>query len=304
MSFMRVNPDPSTALLDAINLTQKNINTDLQEMSTGLDVNSLGDNPAAVAALVENHTQTAQTDQFLQNVNNVQGLLQVGDNAMSSAVNLMTQAISLGVEGANGTMSDSDRQAIAQQMSGILQQMLGLANLTYQGNYIFAGTADQTQPFTLNSASSDGVTYNGNSNVNSVDFGSGQNMAINVPGSQIFTNSNGDIFGALTGMISALQSGTGLDAANGALQSAFNELNTQRVFYGNGLTQLESTTTFLNQENVELSTQENNLVGANMSQVASDYSAAQVQQQAVLAAASKILDQPTLFDYLDTTSTT
>lgn len=298
MSSMRVNPDPSTVLLDAINLSQQNINTNVQEMSTGRDVNSLGDNPSAAAALVENQTQSAQTDQFLQNINNVQGLLQVGDSTMSSAVNLMTQAISLGVEGANGTLSDSDRQAIAQQMSGILQQMVGLANLTYQGNYVFAGTADQTKPFTVDSTSSDGVTYDGNTSVNSIEYASGQSLAINVPGSQIFTNANGDVFGALTQMVTALQSGTGLDAANTAMQNAFNELNSQRVFYGNGLSQLESASSFLNQEQVELSTQENNLVGANMAEVVSDYSAAQVQQQAVLSAAGKILGRPTLFDYL------
>jgi hypothetical protein len=72
----------------------------------------------------------------------------------------------------------------------------------------------------------------------------------------------------------------------------------KRVFFGNGLSQLQNATSFLNQEQVELSTQENNLVGADMAQVVSNYSQAQVQQQAVLSAAGKILGQPTLFDYL------
>jgi flagellar hook-associated protein 3 FlgL len=295
---IRVNPDPSSELLAAINLSQQNIDTTLQEMSTGRSVNSLGDNPAAAASLVDNHTQTAQVDQFLQNISSVQGLLQVGDSTMSSAVNLMTQAISLGIEGATGTVSAENRQAIAEQMTGILQQMMGLANTTYQGNYVFAGTADQTQPFTSNSASPDGVDYNGNTGVNSVELASGESVAINVPGSQIFANPAGDVLGALNGMITALQSGTGLDAANAALDNAFNELNAQRVFYGNGLQQIETATSFLSQDKVELSQQENDLVGADMSQVVSDYSQAEVQQQAVLTAAGKIIGRPTLFDYL------
>ena len=83
-----------------------------------------------------------------------------------------------------------------------------------------------------------------------------------------------------------------------ALEDAFNAVNAQRVFYGNGGAELNTATTFLSQEQVDLSTQQNSLVGADLSVVASDYSQAQVQQQALLAASGKILSEPTLFDYL------
>ncbi len=245
-----------------------------------------------------NDAQTAQVDQFQSNISSVQGLLQVGDSTMSSVVNLMTQAISLGVEGSNGTFSGSDRQAVASQMTGILQQMVGLANATYQGNYIFAGTDTQTAPFTLDPAAADGVTYNGNTDVNSVQLSTGQSLAINVPGSQLFQNASGDVFGALNQMITALQSGTGFDAANTALENAFNAVNAQRVFYGNGGAELNTVTSFLSQEKVELTSQQTNLIGADLGAVASNYSQAEVQQQALLAASGKILGQSTLFDYL------
>ncbi|HTX16251.1 MAG TPA: flagellar hook-associated protein FlgL [Candidatus Baltobacteraceae bacterium] len=297
---IRVDPNLSSELIAGLDLNQQSVNVDLEELSTGKDVNSLGDNPSAAASLVGNQTQSAQVDQFLSNISSVQGLLQVGDSTMSSVVNLMSQAISLGVEGANGTLSASDRQSIASQMSGIMQQMVGLANTTYQGNYIFAGTNDQTPAFTLDASAPDGVTYNGNTDVNNVQLSTGQTMAVNVPGSQIFQNSSGDVFGALNQMITALQSGTGVAAANTALENAFNAVNSQRVFYGNGGAELDTAQSFLNQENVELTQQQTDLVGADMGAVASDYSQAQVQQQALLAASGKILGQPTLFDYLPT----
>lgn len=297
---IRVDPNLSSELIAGLNLNQQAVNVDLQELSTGKDVNSLGDNPAAAASLVGNDAQSAQVDQFESNISSVQGLLQVGDSTMSSVVNLMTQAISLGVEGANGTLSASDRQALASQMTGIMQQMVGLANTTYQGNYIFAGTESQTAPFTLDATAPDGVTYNGNTGVNSVQLAGGQSMAINVPGSQLFQNASGDVFGALNQMITALQSGTGMDAANSALENAFNAVSAQRVFYGNGGAELDTATSFLNQEKIELSQQQTDLVGADMGTVASNYSQAQVQQQALLSASGKILDQATLFDYLPT----
>lgn len=295
---LRVDPNLSGELLAGINDNQQAVNVDLQELATGKAVNSLGQGPAASAALVGNDAQTAQVDQYQSNISSLQGLLQVGDTTMTSVVNLMTQATSLGIEGANGTLSTADRQALASQLSGILQQMVGLANTTYQGNYIFGGTEDQTAPFTVDSSSPDGVTYNGNTGVNSVQISNGQTLPVNVPGSQIFQNASGDVFGALNQMVTALQSGTGLTAANSALEDAFNAVNAQRVFYGNGGAELNTATTFLSQEQVDLSTQQNSLVGADLSVVASDYSQAQVQQQALLAASGKILSEPTLFDYL------
>ncbi|MFZ0786430.1 MAG: flagellar hook-associated protein FlgL, partial [Candidatus Acidiferrales bacterium] len=279
---------------------QGELNVELQELSTGKAVNALGDNPAAASALVGNDSETAQVDQFQSNVSSLQGLLQVGDSTMSSVVNLMTQAISLGIEGANGTLSDADRQAIASQLTGIQQQMLGLANTTYEGNYIFGGTEDQTAPFTADPTAPDGVTYNGNTSVNSVQLSTGQSMAINVPGSQLFQNPSGDIFGALNQMITALQSNTGIEAADTSLENAFNAISAQRVFYGNGGAELNTVTSFLSQEKVELSTQQTNLIGADMGQVASNYSQSEVQQQALFAASGKILAEPTLFDYLPT----
>jgi len=297
---IRVDPSLSGELIAGINTNQQEVNVDLQQLSTGKAVNSLGDNPAAAAALVGNDAETAQVDQFQSNISSVQGLLQVGDSTMSSVVNLMTQAISLGIEGSNGTLSQSDRQSVAAQMTGILQQMVGLANTTYQGNYIFAGTDTQTEPFTADASAPDGVTYNGNTEVNSVQLSNGQSLAINVPGSQLFQNSSGDIFGALNQMITALQSNTGFDAANTALDNAFNAINGQRVFYGNGGAELNTVTSFLSQEKIELSTQQTNLIGADMGAVASNYSQAEVQQQALLAASGKILSEPTLFDYLPT----
>ena len=38
----------------------------------------------------------------------------------------------------------ADRAAIATQIQGIQSQLLSLANLSYQGNYVFGGTATQT----------------------------------------------------------------------------------------------------------------------------------------------------------------
>lgn len=295
---LRVNPDPAPDLLAAIASNRLAQSTALEQISTGRQVIQPSDNPSAAAQDVLNHVQTNQDDQFLQNISALQSQAQSTDSTLSSVVQAATQAISLAVEGANATLSDADRQAVAEQVSGIRDQILGLANQTYQGSYIFSGTATSTQPFVLDPTQPDGVKYNGNTDVNSIEIEPGQTIPINLPGSQIFTNPAGDLLGALNGLITALQTNTGLPPANTNLDQAFTQLTTQRVFYGNALTQLQSSQTFLNSDKLQLATMENSLVGADMATSITNLEQATTATNAILTATNQILTTLNLLDYL------
>ena len=81
------------------------------------------------------------------------------------------------------------------------------------------------------------------------------------------------------------------------MRTAFDSLTGQRIFYGNAVNQLNSTQSFLQQEQVTLKSQANNLVGADLTKAATDLTQATTAHDAALAAAAKIL--PTsLLDYL------
>jgi flagellar hook-associated protein 3 FlgL len=257
------------------------------------------DNPAGAAEMVQNQAQQDQADQFLQNTSAVEGQLQTADSTLSSVVESLTQAISLGTEGANGTNSPADLQAIAQQVQGIQDQVVQLANTSYQGNYIFSGTDTNTVPFTLDSSAPDGVTYNGNTDVNTVQIAQGNSVQTNLPGSQVFQGSGGDVFGALQQLITALQGGnsTAIGAATTQLSTSMNYLSQQRVFYGNGVDQLNSNQTFLQQEQVSLESEANTVDGANLAQASTNLSQAQTTQSAALAALAKVIPQ-NLLQYL------
>ena len=209
---IRLDPNPLPDLLVAIQQDQANLNTATQQLSTGRNVNQLSDNPAAVAALVGNHNQARQDDQFLQNISSLQSRLQVSDSALSNVVTALNRALSIGTEGANGTLNTADRQAVATEVQGLTSQLLSLANTTYQGTYLFSGTAVATQPFTLNTATN-AVTYGGNANTTSVQISTGNSINTSVPGSQLFTNAAGSAFGALQDLYTSLISGNNIPAA-------------------------------------------------------------------------------------------
>jgi flagellar hook-associated protein 3 FlgL len=294
---MRVNPNPMPDLLAALNQTKLEAQRATIEIASGRSVNVPSDNPIAAALLVENNDRATFNSGYLQSLASVQGQLSTADSTLSSVATTLQRAISLGVEGANGTLSDSDRAAVATELQGIQSQLVSLANTSYQGRYVFAGTKTSTPPYVLDGASPSGVNYVGNLGVNQVSVGSGYKIAVNLPGSQLFSASGNDVFLAINNLIVALQSNFGIDTAVTSLGAASSYLSAQRVFYGNGMNQAQSQTNYLNTAKLQLAQQENTLGAADLAAAATHLTQSQLSTQATLAAISKF-SQNNLFDYL------
>src|SRR5271168_2491573 len=296
---IRLDPDVLPNLLVALQQANQNETTASQQVATGRGVNQLSDNPAAEAELVGNANQSSEDDQYLQNAGTLQAKFQVADSTLNDVVTALTRAISIGTEGANGTLNAGDRQAIASEVQGLITQTLGLANTSYQGTYLFSGTAVNTQPFVQN-ATTGAVTYAGNTDTTSVELSNGNSVNVNLPGSQIFQNAAGSAFQSLQDLNTALLAGktTAIGTAVTEVQSALTQVSANQVFYGNGLSQISSTETFLNQDKLNLSTEANTLVGVDPATAASDFSESQTAQQSLLDATAKVLSLPTLFNYL------
>jgi flagellar hook-associated protein 3 FlgL len=296
---MRVNPNPTPDLLAALAQTQQQVDTDLLQISSGKTVNVPSDNPAAAAGLVQNAAQTSEADQFLRSIGSIQGEMQSADSTLNSVITALQRAITLGVEGANGTLSDSDRAAIANEVTGIRSQLINLANLSYQGNFVFAGTAIQTTPYVLDVTSPSGVRYAGNNVANTVTLGNHFSLQTNLPGSQLFTASGSDMFQGIQDLLTNLQSGdtNAIGAAVTEVSNAYNYIDTARVFYGNAMNQLDSQQTYLNSETTQLAQQENTLGGVDMPAAISNLTTGQTSYQATLAAMGRV-GQTNLFDFL------
>jgi flagellar hook-associated protein 3 FlgL len=294
---MRVNPNPLPDLISAIAQTQQQINTDLEQISSGQSINRPSDNPAGAAMLVRNAAKTAETDQFLRSASSLSGEMQNADSALSSMVTILQRAISLGIEGANGTSNASDRAAIAAEIQGIQSELVSIANLSYQDNFVFGGTATQTAPYVVDSTSPSGVRYVGNSGVNTVTVGDHIALKTNLPGSQLFSAAGADVFQGIQDLITSLQSCSNIDAAVNAVSNSYQHINAQRVFYGNAVNQLNSQQTFLKNQTTQLAEQANTGGGADLSKVISDLVNAQTARQATLEAVSKT-QQTNLFDYI------
>lgn len=296
---MRVNPNMVPDILDGIQQSEQALQIAELQVSTGKRVLRPSDDPSASAVMVGNVISSGQVDQYTQNVSSVLAMVQSADSSLSSVVSSLTQAVTLGTQGANDTLTAANRQAIAQEVQGILTSVVSQANMTYQGVYLFGGTENTKPPFASSTSSASGYAYDGNSNVNSVVIGDGLSVPVGVAGDQIFSNPNGDVLGSLSALVTALQSGTSTDItiATNAVSTALDNVSQQRVTYGDVESRLNSQESYLQQDTVNLQSQQTSLIGVDIAKAATQLSQAEVQNQAALAAAAKVMPN-TLLNYL------
>jgi flagellar hook-associated protein 3 FlgL len=294
---MRVNPNTTPDLLAALQASQKEEQTAMIELASGRRVNLPSDDPAATALVIQNHARSAQADQYLRSMDSVRGQLLTADTTLNSVVLALDRSITLGVQGANGTQSDSNRAALIDELKGLKDQLLSLANLAFQGRYVFSGTESTTKPFVLDDTQPSGVRYDGNDGSNKVTLGEGVDLQVNLAGSAIFTTPGKDVFQSVNDLINALTANSGVDAAVTSVRAALDQVTSQRVFYGNALNQMESQGVYLRSEKLQLSQQENGVAGADMAATVSRLVNAQNARNATLAAVGKT-SQLSLFDYL------
>ncbi|MGH9472138.1 MAG: flagellin, partial [Terriglobales bacterium] len=114
--FTRVTPSlMNNNLLSALDQTQQGLNQALTQVESQRRVNVPSDDPAAAALFSTTQATSSSITQYLQNITGLTGAFQVGDAALGSATSMMNQALTLGTEGGNSGLSNSDRQALAQQ---------------------------------------------------------------------------------------------------------------------------------------------------------------------------------------------
>ena len=294
---MRVNPNSTPDLIASLSQLQQEENTTLAQMASGKRVAKPSDDPAAAGSLVQVLSDSDRVDTYTQNGTTLQSNLQLADSTLGSVDTALNRAATLGISAANSTLSDSDRSAIAQELQGIQDQVLSLANTSSQGTFLFAGTASTAKPFVADSTSASGVSYSGNSETNSVEIGDGYQVQTNVAGSDLFLNSSGNVFQSLQDLITAVQTNSGIDTASNAVGQARSALAAQRVFYGNAMNQVTDNNAVLQNESTQLSERENTLSAADLAQAATQLVSLQTSVNAVMTAASKTMGT-SLFDYL------
>lgn len=297
---MRLDPNYVNKLSYAVNTSAAREQQLTNELSSGIRVSTLSDDSVAVSTNVTLNRSLARLDTFVRSSSSEQSQLQASDTALGQVVSHITSALTLAVSASNGVLNASNRAAIGQQLSDIRDSVVALANTSYQGNYVFAGSQGGTVPFTLDQTTNPPVaTYHGDLATQKIITPDGQAVQTNVPGSAIFTATGSDLLGTLNKLVADVQGGSEADisADSSALTAALGTVTTQRSTIGSSLSRLQVTSGYAQTQQAQIEARQSDLLSASPASVATDLKTAEVQHQALLSVEAA-LSQINLFSYL------
>jgi len=98
------------------------------QISSGKKIESLSDDPVALCQAMSLKTTINTQNDYLRSIDYQIGRLGGSDNAMKHVTELLHQTTEIAVKGSNGTYNQSDLNVFANQVDGIISDMVSTAN--------------------------------------------------------------------------------------------------------------------------------------------------------------------------------
>jgi flagellar hook-associated protein 3 FlgL len=273
-----------------------------EQLSSGRRINRMSDSPVDASAAMRLRAEQSANVQVGRNIDNGLSTLAVADTtftSMSQSVQRIRQLVVAGLNGANGP---DERAAMATEIDQLKDGLIGLANTTYLGRPIFAGTQDVPAAYDTTTGQYLG---NGAAVQRSVSPDGSIKIDVTVTGPAAFSTLFSDASdptgaGLLSRISAALRDPNGpaaltnelanLDVASTTMESARSlvgaRYNRLLGIQSAGQTRLDAVTASLsNAENIDLA------------KTTIDMQLQSTAYQAALGAAAKII-QPSLVDFL------
>jgi flagellar hook-associated protein 3 FlgL len=276
---------------------------DEQEVSSGLSMQNVSDNPSEVSAVLQLDARIANNNQIGDNLGQVTTEVNAAEGAIEDASNLMNTATQLATEGSSNLTGGPTDTQLATQVKDLITQMLGLTQTQAQGRYVFSGDSDQAPPYAgVDLTQANGVgAYQGSADTRTVQHPNGSSFSVSLTAQQIFDSGgpSTSVLQALTGLYNALSSGdsTQISAANANITSASANLNGSLAQYGDYQNEVSSATTYQSQLNVQLQAQLSVLQDADEATAITNMQESTTAQTAALESHAA-LPNKSLFDYI------
>ncbi len=193
---------------------------DIQEgVATGKKIRRPGESPVAFSRVMGYKSMANAAEQYQRNISSSRGYLAEAETSLDTAANVLTRAKELAMQGASGGLDADTLSGLTEEVGGIYDQLVSLANARYSGGgiegsrYIFSGYKTDTPAFT------DAGLYQGDDGEYSVEVGSDEWVTIGLTGEEVFQGEV-DIFAVVQSLQDALGAG---DAAG--IQATLDDLD-------------------------------------------------------------------------------
>jgi flagellar hook-associated protein 3 FlgL len=280
-----------------------------QQMTSGKRVLRASDDPAAAAVAERAMAAKARAEAHMRSLDASRTSMQLTESTLGDSGELLQQARELLVSAGDGSYSDSDRAKIADQLRGLRNDLLTLANRTDgAGRYLFGGQGSATPPLRDSAA---GVVYDGSAGQLNTTTGEISPLSTDgratwlqapdpsAPGStvSVFDALDTAVKGLLTTGQTGAQIGQLVATGIGQIGAAQDNLSSWRARAGQALTRADAIEGRLSQAKIDTEAERSGAVDLDMVAAISDYQNQQTGYDAALKTYSMV-QRMSLFDYL------
>lgn len=192
----------------------------------------------------------------------------------------------------NASTEQNGRNAIAAEVGGIRQSLLGLANTTYLNRPIFAGSSTATQAYDSSG------TCQGDSRALQRTIGAGNVVGVTVTGDQTFGPAGDDVFKQSSDLSTALRTDpTQLSGMLDRLDATMTRVQTQLSSVGSTYNRIDTSRSTAGDTKLAMASQLSSIQDLDLPKAAVALQMQQIAYQAALGATARVI-QPTLMDYL------
>lgn len=241
-----------------LNQTQRETNRFLEQLSTGLAVNSAADNAAALSQASRLFAEGGAFGAVRSNIGQAQTLLQATDGALANIDSLIGRNRQLAVQASNGTLSDTERSLLDTEFQANLAEINRISE-DFSVNGVQPIATDGTASVTVGTGAVPGTDSV------DVDFQTVSTDTLGLTGTSIATQADAE-------------------AAITALGTAQERLTGARVDFGASDSRLDVADRFVADTRNGLLNAANTLVGANIPEAFSSFQSSVTQLQTQLEA--------------------
>lgn len=270
-----------------------------QQVATGLRISQPEDDPAAVGRVLNLESEQRQVAQFQANAGRALELSQASYSGLQAIKKVSDRASEIGTLGA-GAINDSSAKAYASEVNQLIEQTVQLANSRFGNDYLYAGTAVSTAPFTVTRDASGQVTataYAGNASRSAIPLSEATTLTPNTDG----TTNLGirDFLNQLVALRDALQvnNTAGVTTSQAALVTSEDLFVSSIAEHGGVQTRIESTQSQLADRALSLKSLVSDETEADLPSTIVRLNQTQTAYQAALQSAANIM-KISLLDYI------
>lgn len=138
---MRINYNVSAMLSNnALANNDSLLAQSLERLSSGLKINHAKDNPAGLAMAKRMNAQLEGLSVANQNASDGVSIIEIADGAMTEISEMLQRMNELAVKAANGTMADTDRQTIQEEIDQLKEEITRVSETTeFNGQKLLNG---------------------------------------------------------------------------------------------------------------------------------------------------------------------